>query len=39
VKKDQHMPLHAPSAGAEEAEGRKGDMEETATDITPEKPN
>jgi hypothetical protein len=33
------MPLHVPSAGAEVAEGQNGDMEETATNITPEKPN
>jgi hypothetical protein len=33
------MPLHAPSAGAKVAEGRNGNMEETATDITPEKPS
>ncbi len=39
MKKDQYMSLHAPSAGANVAEGWKGDMEETATDITPSKPN
>jgi hypothetical protein len=33
------MPLHAQFAGAEMEEGQKGDAEETATDITPEKPN
>jgi hypothetical protein len=33
------MPLHVPCAGAKVAEGQKGDMEEKATDITPEKPN
>ena len=39
VKKNQCMPLHAPSAGAKVAEGQKGDVDETATDITLEKPN
>ncbi len=39
MKKNQHMPLHVPSAGARVAEGWKGDVEETAIDITREKPN
>ncbi len=33
------MTLHVASAGAKVAEGQKGDVEETATDISPEKPN
>jgi hypothetical protein len=36
VKKDQRMPLHVPFAGAKVAEGWKGDVEETVTDITPD---
>jgi hypothetical protein len=39
LKKKWRMPSHAPSTGVTVVEGRKCDVEETATDITPANPN